>query len=197
MNPIGKRMSISGRRKKRGVSPIIATILLVAITVVLAAVLYVLISGLTGSSASTPYSLQMSSPTPNSPAAGTFYDALSLNPTTGLTTALFGLKISALGNVAVGNATGAAAACTVGSAFGLAKCPGVVTGTAPSWYVVLESSSSTVLATYVPGTWTPSTVLVNGADTLVVVTSSSISGIGDTITAFSTSTSSVSGSSPL
>ncbi len=35
------------KKNKRGVSPIIATILLVAITVVLAAVLYVLISGLT------------------------------------------------------------------------------------------------------------------------------------------------------
>ena len=36
------------RKAKRGVSPIIATILLVAITVVLAAVLYILISGLVG-----------------------------------------------------------------------------------------------------------------------------------------------------
>lgn len=43
------------KSRKRGVSPIIATILLVAITVVLAAVLYVLISNLTNSgSNSTP-----------------------------------------------------------------------------------------------------------------------------------------------
>ncbi len=41
-------------QKKRGVSPIIATILLVAITVVLAAVLYVLISGLTKGPGNTP-----------------------------------------------------------------------------------------------------------------------------------------------
>lgn len=41
-------------KKKRGVSPIIATILLVAITVVLAAVLYILISGLTHGPSSTP-----------------------------------------------------------------------------------------------------------------------------------------------
>jgi len=39
---------------KRGVSPIIATILLVAITVVLAAVLYILISGLTKGPGNTP-----------------------------------------------------------------------------------------------------------------------------------------------
>lgn len=47
-----------GRRwrkaRKRGVSPIIATILLVAITVVLAAVLYVLISNLTKGPGNTP-----------------------------------------------------------------------------------------------------------------------------------------------
>jgi flagellin-like protein len=42
------------KAKKRAVSPIIATILLVAITVVLAAVLYILISGLTKGPGSTP-----------------------------------------------------------------------------------------------------------------------------------------------
>ncbi len=42
------------KKAKRGVSPIIATILLVAITVVLAAVLYVLISGLTKGPGNTP-----------------------------------------------------------------------------------------------------------------------------------------------
>ncbi len=42
------------KARKRAVSPIIATILLVAITVVLAAVLYVLISGLTHGPGSTP-----------------------------------------------------------------------------------------------------------------------------------------------
>jgi flagellin-like protein len=44
----------NARRRKRGVSPIIATILLVAITVVLAAVLYILISGLTKGPGNTP-----------------------------------------------------------------------------------------------------------------------------------------------
>jgi flagellin-like protein len=43
-----------GKKSKRGVSPIIATILLVAITVVLAAVLYILISGLTKGPGNTP-----------------------------------------------------------------------------------------------------------------------------------------------
>ena len=47
MNVFGNRERSWRKARKRGVSPIIATILLVAITVVLAAVLYVLISGLT------------------------------------------------------------------------------------------------------------------------------------------------------
>lgn len=42
------------KKGRRGVSPIIATILLVAITVVLAAVLYILISGLTKGPGNTP-----------------------------------------------------------------------------------------------------------------------------------------------
>lgn len=42
------------KKGQRGVSPIIATILLVAITVVLAAVLYILISGLTKGPGNTP-----------------------------------------------------------------------------------------------------------------------------------------------
>ena len=54
MNVFGKSERSWRKARKRGVSPIIATILLVAITVVLAAVLYVLISGLTHGPSSAP-----------------------------------------------------------------------------------------------------------------------------------------------
>jgi flagellin-like protein len=54
MNVLGHRERSWRKARKRAVSPIIATILLVAITVVLAAVLYVLISGLTHGPGSTP-----------------------------------------------------------------------------------------------------------------------------------------------
>lgn len=53
MNVLEKSKRRWKKARKRGVSPIIATILLVAITVVLAAVLYVLISGLTSGGANT------------------------------------------------------------------------------------------------------------------------------------------------
>ena len=58
------------RANKKGVSPIIATILLVAITVVLAAVLYVLISGLTRGPGNTPLGSAMAV---GSSTAGTSY----------------------------------------------------------------------------------------------------------------------------
>ena len=54
MNVLGQSERSWRKARKRAVSPIIATILLVAITVVLAAVLYVLISGLTHGPGSTP-----------------------------------------------------------------------------------------------------------------------------------------------
>ena len=54
MNVFGQSERSWRKARKRGVSPIIATILLVAITVVLAAVLYVLISGLTRGPGNTP-----------------------------------------------------------------------------------------------------------------------------------------------
>jgi flagellin-like protein len=54
MNVLEQRVRSWRKARKRGVSPIIATILLVAITVVLAAVLYVLISGLTHGTGSAP-----------------------------------------------------------------------------------------------------------------------------------------------
>ncbi len=52
------------KKAKRGVSPIIATILLVAITVVLAAVLYILISGLTKGPGNTPLGTSLALGTP-------------------------------------------------------------------------------------------------------------------------------------
>jgi flagellin-like protein len=54
MNASGQRNNTWRKTQKRAVSPIIATILLVAITVVLAAVLYVLIAGVTHGPGSAP-----------------------------------------------------------------------------------------------------------------------------------------------
>ncbi|MCI4354594.1 MAG: type IV pilin [Thermoplasmata archaeon] len=58
------------KKSKRGVSPIIATILLVAITVVLAAVLYILISGLTKGPGNTPLGTSLALQTPGEASKG-------------------------------------------------------------------------------------------------------------------------------
>jgi flagellin-like protein len=70
MNVFGQRERSWRKSRKRAVSPIIATILLVAITVVLAAVLYVLISGLTHGPGSTPIGSAFSAGNPTSSNTG-------------------------------------------------------------------------------------------------------------------------------
>jgi flagellin-like protein len=71
------------KKGKRGVSPIIATILLVAITVVLAAVLYILISGLTKGPGNTPVSS----------GGGTVY-TMTITPSSGLTPASLNFEVT-------------------------------------------------------------------------------------------------------
>ncbi len=109
MNVWGQRERSWRKARKRGVSPIIATILLVAITVVLAAVLYVLISGLTKGPGNTPLgsafamgaaSLETVSTTGagigcTTPAAGTEYCYLLTieQASTGLTLSSVGFEV--------------------------------------------------------------------------------------------------------
>jgi archaeal type IV pilus assembly protein PilA len=77
MNVFGQSERSWRKARKRAVSPIIATILLVAITVVLAAVLYVLISGLTHGPGSTPIgsAFTAGNPVASQCAAGSTYAA--------------------------------------------------------------------------------------------------------------------------
>jgi len=96
MNVFGKNERTWRKARKRGVSPIIATILLVAITVVLAAVLYVLISGLTHGTGSaplgtnfawgTPVNASGTTPTGCAVATGHYCYTVEVLPNGGLTT---------------------------------------------------------------------------------------------------------------
>jgi flagellin-like protein len=163
------------RGKRRAVSPIIATILLVAITVVLAAVLYILISGL-GSTGSKPYQLSFGSGTPGSHGTA-FYDNFTMVPTSGLTTGIFGLKIT--------TPAGSPVAVETGTPFA-----------APTsgWYAVITSASGGVLSTYTSTGWTVTSVTVSSSQTLVIVSAVQLAGTGDSLSAFGTGSSSVSGS---
>jgi flagellin-like protein len=190
LNPLRARI----RARRRGVSPIIATILLVAITVVLAAVLYVLISGLTHTGASTPYTLGMSSPTQSNPAAGIYYNAITISPQNGLTTGMFGLALKSPGgtSIAVGTAPAACKWVVAGTAFSSTNC-GAPTGT---WYVVLYwLGNGSIANVYTSGGWSTPTFPVTNSEQLVVVSGATLAGTSDTLSAFSTGSSSVSGQS--
>ena len=66
-------------RKEEGVSPVIATILMVAITVVLAATVYIMVAGLGGTS-STPLSMSLSYDAAGSDAHTAVFDVSMSNP---------------------------------------------------------------------------------------------------------------------
>lgn len=187
------------RKSKRGVSPIIATILLVAITVVLAAVLYVLVSGLTRTGASTPYELGMQ-PSSQSGSGTTYVDIVSLSPTSGLTTSAFGLKVTTPSATSFPTEAASGTGCSIAAT---TNVPTSCTGTAGGWYAVLVSpSTGYIVALYsgaTPG-WTyasGSTVALNNGYTLWILTAIQVAGNSYTLSAFSTGSSSVSGSTLL
>ena len=185
------------RNKRRAVSPIIATILLVAITVVLAAVLYILISGL-GSTGSKPYQIGFGQGTPSQQGTATapvYLDTFSVSTTSGLTTSLFGLKITSPTGTPIGGETPAGCA-AVGDA--VTAC----TATGTGWFVVLENTSGDTAAVFNSTTnnWVvPVTgaVTVSSALSVVVVSGSQYAGTGNTLSAFGTGSSSVSGTATM
>jgi archaeal type IV pilus assembly protein PilA len=196
MNANQTKMRAHRRKSKRGVSPIIATILLVAITVVLAAVLYVLVSGLTKTGASVPYQLGMS-PSSQSGSGATWTDVIALSPTSGLTTSAFGLKVTTPSSTVYPTVAASGTGCSVAAT---TNSPSSCTGTAAGWYGVLVSPTTGYIValwsgasagwTYASGT----TIALNNGYTLWVVTPIQVAGSSYTLAAFSTGTSSVSGS---
>jgi flagellin-like protein len=92
------------QKGRRGVSPIIATILLVAITVVLAAVLYILISGLTKGPGNTPLGSALALNTPIASAGGTVY-TIGIQPSSGLTPASLNFEVTSSSGTILGTGT--------------------------------------------------------------------------------------------
>ena len=172
----------AGRKNKRGVSPIIATILLVAITVVIAAVLYVLVSGYLKGTGSAPLTINLqslangkcSSTTANSPVPGCavatspainyYLSFSSVSASNGMTTNDFAFKIVSPG----------------GSTVGYTSCVLV-------WNNNIENTYNTA------GGWANSAVPVNASDNMVFITPASLIGSGDNIQAVGLGSASVSG----
>jgi archaeal type IV pilus assembly protein PilA len=189
----GERKRSWRKARKRGVSPIIATILLVAITVVLAAVLYVLISGLTGSTASAPISL---APAVTGTGGGgtTWYVSVGITPSSAIATSAFGLKVT---TTSATQATGAStpAGCT---ATGTPAYVAGTTCTGPTsgWYAVLTNAAGKIVSGYSgagTATWSASVTITGGSYTLNIISAAQYDGNGYTLAAFGTGSASVSG----
>jgi archaeal type IV pilus assembly protein PilA len=144
------------KKNKRGVSPIIATILLVAITVVLAAVLYILISGLTKGPGNTPLGTAFAMSPANEATKGTnFWYNFSVQSASG------GLTWSNL-------------------AFQFQTSTGsIITLASPTITVVGLTGAN--VATYSAGTWTNGATTVSTLQTLVVLTTTNMQSSGDVL----------------
>jgi flagellin-like protein len=171
MNVFGKKERGWRKARKRGVSPIIATILLVAITVVLAAVLYVLISGLTsGGASSVPIGTTFAFGTPAQ-------TSTAAAPVGSGTTAACPTTITAGLCYNVGIQSAGSSATTANINFGVLKA-----GSGTAYLAVdLVSVSGTVLATYTSAGWVACTgttlpVSLSSTMTLQVGNSATIEG---------------------
>jgi flagellin-like protein len=143
MNVFGQRERSWRKARKRAVSPIIATILLVAITVVLAAVLYVLISGLTHGTGAAPLGTNFNWGSPENTSG-----QASLGCTGATSTYCYSIEIISSVTtsnfvLAVHSGTGATLA-----------WPGSQTGTKVTAVTVslISPTASTIQATYTPST---------------------------------------------
>lgn len=185
----------AGRRDHRGVSEIIATIYVVAITVVLAAVLFIEVVGVTHTGASTPFAVGMVFSTQSS-GADTYFDFGTLAVTSGLTTSMFGLHVTTPAGLAYGTAAAVPGTCVFGS---VNPSPGTCTGISDRWYGILVGGMShNVTATYSAVGWAyvsgTTDIVLNDSYTLIVITPTSVAGSDYVISAFPTGSASVSGS---
>ncbi len=160
----------AGRKNKRGVSPIIATILLVAITVVIAAVLYVLVSGYLKGTGGTPLSIQLANPSYGHQGSGTsvtyFVNFSSVTGSSGMTTGDFGFKVVN------------------------------VNGNTVKWTsATLVNSGGVAVANFTSGgtSWDNTVSIGSGSSLVFNFGATNAQGSGDTIQAFGLGSSSVSG----
>ena len=189
MHHRGLRYDATIRVHRVGVSPIVATVLLVAMTVVFAAVLYILLTSYLGDSNSTPpKTIQFSNPTfykgpvptgaggaCSNPGVASYYivSFSSVVPSPGLDVSTFGMKI-------IDHDTGT---------------------NVPYDCAILEGSNNLPLCTYNPAnmSWTDNTIVPTGGGSMLFLTgnsanpSANLHGTLDTIEVFGTGSAMVSG----
>ncbi|MDE1820318.1 MAG: type IV pilin [Euryarchaeota archaeon] len=182
-----KRLSKTRAKEldERGVSPIIATILLVAITVVLAAVLYILVGSLGGCGASCrePVAVSMT-PGQGGACDGAALYAITIgSASSALTTSGFGVSLQSSGQ-ATATAPGSAGAPST------TKCG--VAPPASGWIALLVAPGGTAQQAYYDSAgwhqWNATVfpVPVEGGQSLVIVASSGVNLVQATVSLFAT-----------
>lgn len=157
--------------RRRGVSPMVATILLVAITVVLATVLYTLVANLgSGATDSRPIALELTvEGSASSTLGGQTWVNFSLDPSQPVTTSYFGLALVTSGGNYIPVGTG-------GCSSGSSSCsPGT------GWIAFLYNPQGTVLNVWDSAGWSNSTLTILSSMTLGFVATPSlhVAGSGD------------------
>jgi len=182
----------------RGVAEILATLLVIAITVSIFGAFLLSISGVTGTRAYVPYVVGLVEAGTGHVADGSgHFVAVTLIPTVGLTTAEFGLRVtSPAGEQVLDSPLAAGGACRTGERFvlGSAGCEASPIG----WYGVLVNRTGTIAAVYLAFGWElaaePTTVAVETGELLEILSPVPYAGSGFVLSAIGTGASTVSGS---
>lgn len=186
--------------RENGISLMLVSVgVLVAVLLVVSIlVLQVLLTPLDSASAH-PYALGMGEEGNSVSRNGAvFYVNLSLSPTSGMTTGMFGLKIATAGPILGPAPDGAPTACAIGPSTTVSPCVAAAGG----WYGVLTAGDGEVLATYPSGSelstsWNGGAVTLSSHDTLTLISSYPLGGTGAVLASFSTSCALVVGSTTL
>jgi hypothetical protein len=144
---------------------------------------------------SAAYSLAMVPEGQSAPGAGTYYVTLAIDPTSGLTTSLFGMAITNATDVGI-SAGAVPSSCDLYATLSFANCA-KATAASQAWYVVLVATNNTIANAYGSAGWTSPSIALNAGLTMVVITGATVSGIGCTLEAYGTGPSLVSGSTVL
>jgi flagellin-like protein len=159
------------RQNKRGVSAMVATILLVAITVVLAALLYIMVSGVVSSSTGPrPIALELTvQGQATTSSNGETWVNFSLDPSQAVTTAEFGFVLLSTGGTPIPAGAG--------------SCPSMGPSCSPGagWIAFLWTPQGKVVNVWSSTGWSNSTLTVLSSMTLGLVAAASlhVAGSGD------------------
>jgi hypothetical protein len=194
IHPTGSWLRPRANRKS------IIFILAIIVVLVIATVFVFRLLAVNSSTASLPYctgfacSLAMHNLGQSQPAPGVFEIEITVNPTEGLPTGVFGLEIrnSTDGVVPPGIHPLSCTASSGGSftAFTVGYC-GAPTG---SWYAVLVFDNTTVATVFDTGGWSGAEVTLTTLMEIYVISGTSYHGVGDSLIAQGTGSSSISGS---